>query len=299
MTRGFGWVEVAHGFTMKDLDRAARIAVYTARTAGTDVDWRYQIAWSEIAAEVWTAETPPRFSELVHAGANAVDVEMRREPHHHGYRREDGGGGVMSAASVYWWDLTQTSPSPEGGVVDRTALAQILPALPETAQATLHALAIHGRTEAAAAALGIEAKAFQARLATARSRFLALWHEGEEPSAVWRVDRRPATRVGRVETRAKERRLPPPHGVSRYGNHGCRCGICSVAFSAYEKNRRATSAGKPVRTVTVSQFAAMKVDEMAGLSRRQLAAKWGVSMSILAALFSGVRPPAQDEVVAA
>ncbi len=293
MNRGFGWVEVAHGHTMDDLHRAARIAVAIARTSGADVEWRYQIAWSAIAEAVWTAETPPSARDLVHVGTAAIDAEMRREPHHHGYRREDIGGGVSSRASVYWWEFGRSSASPEQTVVESTALGQILMALPASAAQTLHALAVHGTAHSAAAALGISDRTFRARLSDARARFLILWHEGEEPSAVWRIDRRAdRTRTTGHRLRGGGRRILPAHGTAtRYGNHGCRCRPCSAAFSAATRARRAALVGQPTRRITAVQFAALSADRAEGMAARQLAVKYGIGPGLVLALLRGERTP--------
>jgi hypothetical protein len=47
-------------------------------------------------------------------------------------------------------------------------------------------------TRAAAEALGKAPHGFETTLSTARKQFLALWHEGEQPSTLWGRDRRSA-----------------------------------------------------------------------------------------------------------
>lgn len=231
MTRA-GTAEVAHGLTMADLDRAARSATVAARSRNADIDRRYEIAWSAIAEAVVVADAQPRFQSLVHTGALAIDHELDREPQFRGYRTERRGGGIIPRAAVYWQDVARPGSSPEGGVVERLALTQILDTLSPAAVAALHALAIHDNYLTAAAALGIDPRAFRARIGRARGRFLTLWHEGEDPSAVWRVDRRTAGRRTRRGYESTGRRSVPAHGLARYDRHGCRCPVCAAAKAA-------------------------------------------------------------------
>jgi hypothetical protein len=295
-----GWVEVAHGHTMADLDRAARMASAVARSWSADVEWRYQIAWSSIAEALWAADEPPHPRDLVNAGKRAIDKEMRREQHHHGCRREEIGGGIMAAAVIYWWDQGRPTSGLESVVIERVALGQILAALSERDAQTLHALAVHGTHSAAAMALKLSEDAFQARLGRARGQFLALWHEGEKAPAVWRVDRRTPGRKGRTNYRSAVRRTAPDHGTAtRYFHHGCRCMPCSTAGTQDLKARRQAAIGTPTRTITAARFARLMADRETGMTNRELSAKYSVGAEMVRLLLRGDRLPWPDDETAA
>lgn len=306
-------VEVAHGVTLRDIHVAALRAVDAAHTRGANHVHRYETAWSAIAEHVWTAGETPPFRDLVAAGIHAVDAEMRREPHHHGYARADGGGGLMKAASVYWWDHCAEAgsgeprdrwwgqsariPSPENAIVERLALAQILPALTPGQRDALNALATHGTHAEAAGMLGIAPAAFRQRVRIGRDRFFALWHEGESAPALWRVDRRtPEPKRRRNLRSASGRRSLPPCGTAtRYGNHGCRCVECCTAYTVQAKaRRRRRGVGPPRPGVTVSQLAEIRADYEAGFSVAWLARKHRRSHRTVSQLLRGDRLPVPD-----
>jgi hypothetical protein len=97
----------------------------------------------------------------------------------------------MPQFARYWWGGSGhrgTDPAP--GIVDRLALAAIWPKLTASQREALAALAATDDYRDAAVVLGLARPAFNARVATARHRFLALWHEGETPSRQYRPDKR-------------------------------------------------------------------------------------------------------------
>lgn len=183
---------VAHGYTMRDLDRLAHTAVNVAFARGMDYTDRYDAAWHAIAETLSTAEQAPTRRDLTLAGATAVN--RHAQDHHRQWgmaRRWGAGEGSVPAFGRYWELERRVAPSPEDGVVDRAALRQIWPRLSPTHQHVLMAMAVHADQVAAAEAVGKTTVCFRSHLKNARREFFELWHEGETPSRVWgRSDRR-------------------------------------------------------------------------------------------------------------
>lgn len=185
---------VRHGYTMADIDRIARLSTHLGTMAIYYHDRRDE-AWSAIveylyAADQWVAE-----HDLVWIGRKAIYDLIASDRQGRGYYRvrTDGtahGAGSSPAFATFWEALNRPARSPEHHVVERMALWQILPKLRAHERAALIALATHDTYQDAAAALGVGYPSFKSQIARARRRFLALWHEGEEPSRPWGVDRR-------------------------------------------------------------------------------------------------------------
>lgn len=252
-------IEVGHGYTMADLAVIARRGLGMARTASGYVTDRYQAAWDGAVMALYEADRPPTDTELILAAARAVEL-ARTE-----VRRDLGLSSLGAAAprfDAYWRDLTAPTPSPEGRVVQRLALTQIWPRLRDTDRQALAALATAGDYQSAAAMLGITYQAFGNRIRNARTRYLALWHEGETPSRLWRADKRDRktpqwenknrTAMLRRNTAVGRREPKVAHGTwGRYVYYSCRCDECKRAASehnrAYNARRRACG-GDPAGT---------------------------------------------------
>lgn len=244
-----GATELRHGYTLDDLRRLAGGVVKHAWSQLGDQVERLEVVWSAIAEALYASESTPTRRELFQAGMDAMGRYDADDRHHHGVawsatQRYTGFGS--SPGFQTYWCLARTAPSPEDGVVERTALAQIWPRLSEGQRRALLALAAFDDYAAAAKALGIKYQSFHTLVRTARLRFLALWHEGETPSRIWGRDRR----IGRrdagppiepqrpvtVRMRAAAKRWPRPagpptipHGLAGYKQHGCRCDVCVAA----------------------------------------------------------------------
>jgi hypothetical protein len=195
---------VAHGYTMRDLDQLTRIAIQRRSAyAACDIDERYAAGWHAAVDLLLTSEQPPTRRDLIHAAWESADHETRRTGEHRGHGRSRGDGSRSDGATVrfwaYWDTDSHTTPSPENGIVDRIALAQIWPQLTPGQQQALTALATMGSYQAAADAIGVNYQAFCRRIFTARSRYLALWLEGETPAGRWR-DRRIQTEGGKRQS---------------------------------------------------------------------------------------------------
>lgn len=184
--------ELRHGYTLRDIQRLAGHATKTAFGQSTSRTDRFQAAWDGIVEALYEAERWPSGDKLISAGRQAIALSSQAEQHHHGVRhdRTHEGAGSMPNFQRYWCLMTKPYPSPEAHAVERVSVPQILARLYPCERKALAALAAHGTQEAAAHALGMKLASYRATLGHARRRFFALWHEGEEPSRIWRIDRR-------------------------------------------------------------------------------------------------------------
>ncbi|WP_055591295.1 hypothetical protein [Peterkaempfera griseoplana] len=186
-----------YGWTLHDLDRLARTVVSNNRAwwpAG-DRDDLYAAAWHGIVEHLYTTETEPRRTELMEAGRRALGQDVKDNMRHHGARRDSSNNGLKYA--MYWEWAGRSVPSPENGIVERLALAQILPALTTGQRQAVEALAVTGDYDRAAQLIGSPAS-LTSQLMKGRRRFRELWHEGEVPSGHWGCDRRAGTVAGTV-----------------------------------------------------------------------------------------------------
>jgi ribosomal protein L13E len=240
---------------MADLDRAARVGVTLARSAHGTHDVRYQAAWDgalDALLDVPDGAQPPTEKDLALTAARAVSSASAIERHHHGLTVR--GAGAPRHA-VYWRDLTAPTPSPEARVVNRIAIAQILPRLTDLDRQAVAALAAADDYAAAAALLGITYNTFTVRISAARRRFLRLWHEHEngKPRTIWRPDRRRRVH-GLWETphrltvlRRAARTTSAEHGTWTRYCRGCTCGPCKAAGRERNSANRQGRAGRPPR----------------------------------------------------
>lgn len=204
---------VAHGYTMRDLDHLTRAAIRINFAYSTvDTDERYAAGWHAAVELLLTTDEPPTTSEVIAAARWAADTHTRRTAEHRGHGRPRGDGSRSDGAAprfwAYWDDSTRTTPSPETGIVDRIALAQIWPRLTPGQQQALTALATMGDYQAAADALGMSRMTFYQAVHKGRQRFLDLWLEGETPHRGWRDRRRttPETQLHSVSAHIRKRR---------------------------------------------------------------------------------------------
>lgn len=183
-----------HGFTIADLHKAARAAVIADRSRGMDQSTAYDIAWEGICLHLMEATQAPHYGDLVRAGWQAIYAEIRQGNRMRGIPEADRRYELDTSPrfAQYWGRLVQ--PGHETAIVERLALAQILPALTHTQQQGLAALAARGDYQDAADFLGIDYKALIARVGYARRKFLSCWFEHETPPRARRTDRRVGSR---------------------------------------------------------------------------------------------------------
>lgn len=181
---------MAHGFRLRDVDRLARICTKYRRTRWFDAEEAYAVAQAAIVEVLLTAQARPEESALLRVGDRAVQRATMDHQREDGVSRRNTWAGKGSAHSFVRYAASQPSASGshEARVVEREALAQILPQLTVPQREAVEALARHyGDSTAAAAELGIARRALNARLAGARRAFYALWHEHEQAPKVGRV----------------------------------------------------------------------------------------------------------------
>lgn len=183
---------IRHGYSLDDLDKAARTAVKTAWARAADYRERYEAAWLGVVERLMEADSEPTWGELIFAGQKEVNAHVAAYRHDHGLPTD----GVSDPDSFrvsfqrFWWLSMRAQPSHAHGVEERAALHQIMATLAEVERSTLLALAITGDYAQAAALLDMQYQTFHTSLSRARRKFFALWHEGEAPSCMWGRDRR-------------------------------------------------------------------------------------------------------------
>jgi len=183
-TEGFLW-----GFTIRDLDQAARTAVAASRVA-MDSHTAYDLAWEGIVLHLAETDQAPTYSYLVTAGWRAIYAEIRQGNRMRGIPEEVRGYDMVNTPRFAQYWTRRSTPSHEEGIVERVALEQVLPTLSESQMRGLAALASTGDYQAAADLLGIDYRALVARIGYARKRFLASWFEDETPPKRRHTDRR-------------------------------------------------------------------------------------------------------------
>lgn len=187
---------VRHGYTFQDIHDLARQSVATDRfRLRIHMDERMDAAVCAITVLLYTAAERPQRSDLLYAGSHASIRVVLDEMHHHGINRDR--GGSLRQQYVRYWEPA-AGDSLEDRVIDRMSLAQIWSQLGSGQREALAALAAIGDVGAAADSLGLQYRAFCARIWKGRRRFLELWHEGEAPSGLWAKGRRSDSAAGRA-----------------------------------------------------------------------------------------------------
>ncbi|WP_116244470.1 hypothetical protein [Nocardiopsis sp. FIRDI 009] len=180
---------VAHGYTATQVNA---LAVWAARECnwvnGMEMTHRAETAWEAITEHLHLTHERPEETELIAIGWKAMKAQHYQDLRAHGFGGQD--QSVLSRAFLrYWTSASAPTHGHEDLIVDRLALAQIWRALTPTQRDALRALAEHGDRTAAARSLNLSDGAFCSALTRARHRFLALWHEHEQPSRLWGADR--------------------------------------------------------------------------------------------------------------
>jgi len=196
-------MEVRHGYTLRDLDQMTRAAVIADRSMASDIQDRKDTAWSAIAEHLCASEESPTRQELIQIGWQAIYREARTTYRSHGRPDEAWGSDHYASAPRFaqYWAERQIVPSPEGRIVERLAVAQVIAPLGAVYRDALIALAVTDNYMKAADLLGINYPAFTERLRVARRRVLGLWHEGETPYlSRHRTDRRTGSHTAELAT---------------------------------------------------------------------------------------------------
>jgi hypothetical protein len=176
--------ELAHGYTMGDVDRITRHCVNARPMPTLDMEERWASAYHGVveALYAWAYREPPTYKDLLDAGIAAMRVELRSERRHRGSNQRHPEDGTAPMFVRYW------TPLPDRDFVDRLieplALAQILGALSPDLYQAVAAVAAYGSHKEAAFALGISGAALTRRLGAARREFIDLWMEPDSPGVV-------------------------------------------------------------------------------------------------------------------
>jgi hypothetical protein len=187
-----GDAELRHGYCFRDVRRLAGYAAHRSYwQLATPAQDRFDLAVSAIAEFLVTAESRPGKEDLVKIGVQAINRDMTARLRQEGIDYSKPGyreGPNMPSFCTYWWPHAGYVGSHENGIIEETALFQILPRLKPAHRDVIVALARHGTYDKAAASLGRARKTFETYLSAARKEFLRLWHEGERPSRIWGHD---------------------------------------------------------------------------------------------------------------
>jgi hypothetical protein len=227
-----------YGYTLDDLDRLARVACQTAHTMAADVGDRYAEAYGEIAVYLYTADVWPSEPDLIRVGQAAIRDWSRATRRAHGLHADsDKGEGIPHATVAYWWAQSSVTPSPEARIVDLAAFKAIWPSLHAEGRNALETIAaFDGDYRQAAGALGLTFTQIRRHVDRAVRLFLALWHEGESPSKVWR----------QLYRRVEPAELVPCGTPSAYHRHRRRkeptCQPCRDALGRARQERLARRA---------------------------------------------------------
>jgi hypothetical protein len=212
-----GQGEVWLGYTFAELRRIAeRATVYCRWADRLPFHERFEIAWAGIIDYLTTREDPPQPFEVYRAAHRAIGRTSDQELREHGARRGPDGLYSTPRFEIYW--TPRPAPAADAAVVDRLAMWQIWATLRPLHQMAFLALAAHNDYTKAADAVGYPYSTFTALISQARAEFLALWHEGQQPSRIWANDKHG---VGDIEHRvqrtiaAKRRKSGSPAGDDR------------------------------------------------------------------------------------
>jgi DNA-directed RNA polymerase specialized sigma24 family protein len=174
-----------YGRTLADVEHAAQMAArYTVVDSISYAD-RYDEAWSAIVEDLYGSDHPPADSALIQAGRRGIFEMLRAHQQNHGYDQRAESPAVHASRAFHRFWLTAPTPSPENRIVEREALAQILPMLSPRQRQVVFAFAAFESVPQAAQSLGLGHDTFVTALNYARARFRLWWHEGEKPSKLW------------------------------------------------------------------------------------------------------------------
>lgn len=183
---------IAHGYTVAAASRIAYVAAEGwRRTIAGDLEERRAIALCAIIAELHQHNMDPGISVLMNAAQAAVQREQDRDWSNRGINTNPWKyDRTYQVGFQRYWCAGARTPMDEA-IAERIGCRQILAAMSERQQQTLHALAVcNGDPKAAALLLGIKPNGVTSNLRNARAAFLELWHEHETPPAInWRRGR--------------------------------------------------------------------------------------------------------------
>jgi hypothetical protein len=186
-------IEVRHGYTMQDLHAMAKQAVRADRSLASDMDTRYNAAWSAIALALCEAEDVPDRHDLVTIGWQAIYREVKEMRGIFGFKDRDGTTEVASAPRYvqYWYVRPER---PDEAIAERAAVHQIMAVIPELYRDAVVALAVHDDYQIAAESIGVTYTTFTMRMTVARRQFRKHWFAPETAPPIKGTDRRVGSR---------------------------------------------------------------------------------------------------------
>ena len=210
-------LQVRHGYTMADLHSMAKQAVRADRSLASDVDVRYNAAWSAIALALCEADEPPDRHDLVTAGWQAIYREVKEMRGIFGFKDRDGTTEVASAPRYvqYWYSRPERT---DDIIAERVAVHQIMDTIPELYRDAVVALAVHDDYQIAADSLGLKYGTFGARVNVARRQFRAHWFAPETAPPAKGTDRRVGSRTTELRTHCTAGHELTPDNVYRRPN---------------------------------------------------------------------------------
>lgn len=246
-----------HGYTLDDLNRIARTVVVANAQwwRGADRHDQVGIAFSAVAEHLYLADGAPTERELHAAGTRALVEDVKAYRHHHGLR--DGGHGLTGEAprfAAFWYE--PPADPWEDRLLDRIAVAQIMPTLDEPLMQAIAALAALDDYALAADALDLKYPTLTARINRGRKAFRQHWYAPETAPATRGTDRRVGSRTAVERTHCSEGHeftpentywRPSPKGPKYASGKYCR--IC-------QGERRAENKRKAAARTTETQVAA-------------------------------------------
>ncbi len=170
-------------YSMAELDRLAMAAARRHGGAADQSD-SYEAAWFAIVEELYAADETPTERDLIYAGVRGVQRLHAERNQAQGRSQRRGREFGSSPAFVTFWNDHLVTPSHEDGVVEKTALAQVLSTLSGEQYEVLAAAAVCENLTQAATALGMPYWKFIDRFYAVRAACRALWFEGEEAPPV-------------------------------------------------------------------------------------------------------------------
>ena len=180
---------IAHGYTLADLDRLAKTAAAAAPTTGLDGYTRYTLAWSAIAEALCDKQRHSR-RDLINTGWQAINTEITACLHARGYKEGHVHNGPASSPRyIQFWH-----PVGDDNAIDRLiehiAARQAGEVFTRAQGQAVEALGRHDDHALAARSLGIGYGTFSTRLSAARAAFHAAWYAPDTPPTITRHDKR-------------------------------------------------------------------------------------------------------------
>lgn len=172
---------VRHGYTLADIHNLAIGSAKANLGMASDYSDLYEAAWFSIVEALLIVSHWPTRHDLYTAGRKGIWEIARSTRSTYGYLRDDYTSELACAPrfAKYW---TPGAPGDfTDAITDRIAARQVMGALKPHDQQILQTVAATSDYAIAAQLLETSTRSVHDRAATARRRWLELWHENETP----------------------------------------------------------------------------------------------------------------------